>query len=116
MGPFGLCGNEDVGQMSAWYVLAAVGIHPICPGDCKYQVTSPVFDRIEIGLDPHYYAGNTFTVVAGNNSDRNIYIQSMKLNGAPLERFRITHQEIAAGGTLEMEMGPEPITNLPLSQ
>ncbi|MBT4814960.1 MAG: glycoside hydrolase family 92 protein, partial [Lentisphaerae bacterium] len=105
---FGLCGNEDVGQMSAWYVLAAMGVHPICPGDGKYQITSPVFERIEIALNPQYYPGKTFTIAATNNSETNLYIQSMKLNGKALDRFWITHQEIAAGGMLEMEMGPEP--------
>lgn len=107
--PYGLCGNEDVGQMSAWYVLAAMGIHPICPGDNKYQITSPVFQKIEINLSEDYYAGKQFTIVAHNNSPENIYIQSMKLNGEPLDRYWISHSEIVKGGILEMEMGPEPI-------
>ncbi len=108
-GPFGLCGNEDVGQMSAWYVLAAMGIHPVCPGDGKYQITSPVFGRIEIALDPEYCTGQAFTIVAHGNSEQAIYIQSMTLNGRPLDRFWITHEEITAGGVLEMEMGEEPV-------
>ncbi|MHC4199697.1 MAG: GH92 family glycosyl hydrolase, partial [Planctomycetota bacterium] len=107
-GPFGLCGNEDVGQMSAWYVLAAMGIHPICPGDGRYQITSPVFDRIEVDLDPLYYSGKTFSITAERNSDRNVYTRSMKLNGEPLERFWIAHREVAAGGVLEMVMGTGP--------
>ncbi|MCG9793147.1 GH92 family glycosyl hydrolase [Flavobacterium algicola] len=106
---YGLCGNEDVGQLSAWYVLASIGIHPIAPGDNKYQITSPVFKETEIQLDKKYYSGKTFKIIAKNNSDTNIYIQSMKLNGKPLERYYITHQEITKGGVLEMEMGPEPI-------
>lgn len=105
---FGLCGNEDVGQMSAWYVLAAIGIHPICPGNNKYQITSPVFNKIEITLDPAYYSGKKFTILAKNNSPENIYIQSLTLNGRPLNRFWITHQEITQGGVLQMIMGPEP--------
>ena len=108
IGPFGLCGNEDVGQMSAWYVLAAMGIHPINPGDNKYQITSPVFNEITINLDKEYYQGKTFTIEAHNNSEENIYIQSIALNGKPLDRFYITHEEITNGGLLEMEMGPEP--------
>jgi predicted alpha-1,2-mannosidase len=107
-GAYGLCGNEDVGQMSGWYVLAAMGIHPICPGDNTYQVTSPVFNEVKINLDPKYYPGKNFTIRANNNSPENVYIQSMKLNGLPLERFCITHQEIVAGGILEMEMGAQP--------
>ena len=108
MGPFGLCGNEDVGQMSAWYVLAAMGIHPINPGDNKYQITSPVFEEVTINLDADYYQSKTFKIEAHNNSEENIYIQSMALNGTPLDRFYITHEEITNGGLLEMEMGPEP--------
>lgn len=102
---FGLCGNEDVGQMSAWYVLASIGLHPISPGDNKYQLTSPVFDEIEIQLDDQYYNGNTFKIIAHNNSKENIYIKSIKLNGEMLDRYWITHREIVSGGVLEMEMG-----------
>jgi len=105
---FGLCGNEDVGQMSAWYVLAAIGIHPICPGDNKYQITSPVFDQITINLDKKYYLGKKFTIRANNNSDENIYIQSMTLNGNTLDRYWLWHEEIISGGELIMEMGPNP--------
>ncbi len=107
-GAYGLCGNEDVGQMSAWYVLTAMGIHPICPGDNKYQITSPVFNRVEINLDETYYNGNKFIIEAKNNSPENVYIQSMKLNGKELDRFWLMHHEIVAGGVLEMEMGAEP--------
>lgn len=105
---YGLCGNEDVGQMSAWYVLASIGIHPIAPGDNKYQITSPVFNKIKINLDADYYTGKTFEIVANNNSEENVYIQSIKLNGKTLDRYWITHQEITKGGVLEMEMGSEP--------
>ncbi len=104
----GLVGNEDVGQMSAWYILSAIGFHPICPGDGKYQITSPVFNKVVIKLDKKYYSGNTFTVVAKNNSKENIYIQSAKLNGKPLNRSWISHQEIVSGGILEFEMGAKP--------
>ena len=102
---FGLCGNEDVGQMSAWYVLASMGIHPINPGDSKYQITSPVFDKIELQLDKEYYNGNKFTIIALNNSKENIYIKSIKLNGENLDRYWISHEEIVNGGVLELEMG-----------
>ncbi|HKI89008.1 MAG TPA: glycoside hydrolase domain-containing protein, partial [Draconibacterium sp.] len=102
---FGLCGNEDVGQMSAWYVLAAMGIHPVCPGNNKYEITSPVFNRVELQLDKDYYHGNTFTIIARNNSKENVYIKSVKLNGEKLDRYWISHDEIVAGGVLELEMG-----------
>lgn len=107
-GVAGLCGNEDVGQMSAWYVLAASGFHPVCPGDNIYLLTSPVFSEITIHLDEHFYEGKTFTIKANGNSSENVYIQSAKLNGKTLDRAWITHEEIVGGGVLEMEMGPKP--------
>ena len=102
---YGLPGNDDVGQMSAWYILAAMGIHPICPGDNIYQLTSPVLDKVEITLDDRYYNGKKFTIIAHNNSKENIYIQTVKLNGKKLDRYWITHDEIVSGGVLEFEMG-----------
>jgi len=101
---FGLCGNEDAGQMSAWYVFAAMGFHPLCPGDNKYQITSPVFNKIVLHLDKKYYNGHTFTIIAHNNSTENVYIKSVKLNGKKLDRYYITHDEIVKGGLLELEM------------
>ena len=104
----GLCGNEDVGQMSAWYLLSAMGLHPVCPGDGIYLLTSPVFDRVSLRLDPKYYPGGTFTVRARDNSPANLYIQSATLNGQPLNRAWVRHAEVVAGGTLEFTMGPKP--------
>ena len=104
----GLCGNEDVGQMSAWYILAAMGLHPVCPGDTVYLLTSPVFSQVSIRLDPNYTKGGSFTVSAHDNSATNLYIQSATLNGQPLNRAWVTHDEIAAGGKLDFVMGPEP--------
>ena len=106
----GIVGNEDAGQMSAWYVLAAAGIHPACPGDTRMEITSPLFDRIEFRLDPQYAAGGSFTVVAHDNSPENIYIQRARLNGEELTASHIDFAQIAAGGTLELFMGPEPDT------
>ncbi len=104
----GLCGNEDVGQMSAWYLLSAMGFHPVSPVDGVYLIGSPLFSRVSVRLDPHYYKGGTFTVIAHHNSAANLYIQSAKLNGQPLNRAWIRHEEIVSGGTLKFEMGPEP--------
>ena len=104
----GIVGNEDAGQMSAWYVLAAAGLHPACPGDTRMEITSPVFDRIEFRLDPRYASGRSFTVVARDNSPENIYIQEARLNGEELRASHIDFADIAAGGTLELRMGPEP--------
>ena len=104
----GIVGNEDAGQMSAWYVLAASGIHPACPGDTRMEITSPVFDRVEFALDRRYYGGARFTVVAHDNSAGNIYIQRAVLNGRELSASHIDFADIVAGGTLELYMGPEP--------
>jgi predicted alpha-1,2-mannosidase len=107
----GLVGNEDVGQMSAWYVLAASGIHQLCPGDPRYEITSPVFEKVTINLDPRYASGKSFTIIAQNNSPDNIYIQGAKLNNEPLTSCYLDYEEIATGGVLELEMGPDPNTN-----
>ncbi len=104
----GLCGNEDVGQMSAWYILSAIGFHPVSPVDGAYIIGSPIFDKVSIRLDPHYYQGGNFTVVTHNNSPKNCFVQSAKLNGQPLTRAWLKHEEIVNGGTLEFVMGPTP--------
>lgn len=106
--PDGLCGNDDCGQMSAWYVFTALGFYPVDPPSGVYVIGSPVVDKATIQLDPNYYHGGTFTVIAKNNSPQNVYIQSAKLNGRDLTRTWITHEEIAQGGTLELNMGPTP--------
>jgi putative alpha-1,2-mannosidase len=105
---YGLIGNEDVGQMSAWYVLAASGIHPICPGETRYEITSPVFDTIAFKLDPKYYPGTQFVIKTENNSPENHYIQKAELNGVPYNNCFIDHNEIMRGGTLVLFMGNEP--------
>ncbi len=112
----GIVGNDDVGQMSAWYVLAASGLHPICPGNTRYEITSPVFDRVEIRLDKKYHKGSRFEIVARNNSPENIYIQSVRLNGKDIGRRWIDHSEISAGGRLELQMGPRPNEKLGLGK
>ena len=104
----GLCGDEDVGQMSAWYILSALGFHPVAPVDGIYIIGSPIFAKVTIRLDGRYYKGETFTVLTRNNSKANVYVQSATLNGRPHDRAWIRHAEIVAGGTLELVMGPEP--------
>ena len=104
----GLCGNDDVGQMSAWYVLASIGFHPLCPGDGRYEICGPLFDKVTLKLDPKYAKGKTFTVQAKRTSPNDIYIQSATLNGQPFRRSWIGHDEIARGGKLEFVMGPRP--------
>lgn len=107
----GIVGNEDVGQMSAWYVLAASGIHPSCPGESRMEITSPVFDKVEFRLDPQYHSGKTFTVIAHDNSRKNIYIQKALLNGKEHNKCFLDFADIAAGGTLELFMGNKPNEN-----
>jgi len=97
--PDGLSGNEDVGQMSAWYVLSSLGFYQVEPAGGRYWFGSPLFDKAEIKV-----AGGTFTVVAENNSDKNIYIKSVKLNGQPYRKNYIDFKDIAAGGRLVFEM------------
>lgn len=104
----GLVGNEDVGQMSAWYVLAASGIYQVSPGDNRFDITSPVFDKISFKLDSEYANGKEFKVIAHNNSPKNIYIQSVKLNGKDYNKSFIDYKDIAEGGTLELNMGEKP--------
>jgi predicted alpha-1,2-mannosidase len=103
----GLVGNEDVGQMSAWYVLAASGIHPVCPGETRFELTSPLFDKIVWNLSN----GKTFTVEISNNSPQNIYIQSAKLNGQAYDRCYIDYFDIINGGKLELVMSDKPNLN-----
>ncbi len=104
----GIVGNEDVGQMSAWYILASTGIYPICPGDTRFEITSPVFDKVEYKLDSKYFKGGKFTVIAHNNSPQNIYIQKAVLNGKEYKNSYIDFTSIAEGATLELYMGENP--------
>jgi predicted alpha-1,2-mannosidase len=106
----GIVGNDDVGQMSAWYVLGAMGFYPVCPGDGIYILGSPLFHRATIRLDPAWHTGKSFTILARGNSAENLYIQSATLNGKPLNRAWISHSEITSGGMLELMMGAEPNT------
>ena len=100
--PDGLSGNEDVGQMSSWYILSALGFYEAEPASGRYWFGSPLFDKATIKV-----AGGTFTVVAENNSDENRYIQSMTLNGEPYTKGYLEYKDIAAGGKLVIKMGSE---------
>lgn len=101
--PDGLCGNEDVGQMSAWYVLSALGLYQMNPVGGDFQIGSPAVKKAVIHLEN----GNTFTVLAPANSKENIYVKSMKFNGEPLSEPHLTYAQVMAGGTLELEMTAE---------
>ena len=101
--PDGLSGNEDVGQMSSWYVLSSLGFYEVEPASARYWFGTPLFDKASVEV-----AGGTFTVIAENNSDENRYIQSVKLNGKTYTKGYIEHKDIAAGGELVLTMGAEP--------
>jgi predicted alpha-1,2-mannosidase len=100
----GICGDDDGGAMSAWYVFSAMGFYPICPGYPVYVLGSPVFESVTIRLEDD----NTFQIIAENVSERNKYIQSANLNGSSLNEPWFTHDELMKGGELILEMGPRP--------
>ena len=102
--PAGLCGNEDCGQMSAWYVFSAMGFYPVNPVSGEYEIGTPLFPEMRLNLGN----GKTFTVLAPNVSRENIYIQSVKVNGQPYDKSYITHQQIMDGSTVEFVMGNQP--------
>lgn len=102
--PDGLSGNEDVGQMSAWYILSSVGLYQVDPVGGRFIIGSPLFDKATVNVG----GGKTFTVVAKNNSDKNIYVQSARLNGKTLKNSYVDFNDIRHGGTLELVMGPKP--------
>lgn len=102
--PDGLSGNEDVGQMSAWYILSSVGLYQVDPVGGRFVIGSPLFDKATVNVG----GGKTFIVVAKNNSDKNIYVQSARLNGKTLKNSYVDFNDIRHGGTLELVMGPKP--------
>jgi len=102
--PDGLGGNDDCGQMSAWYLFSALGFYPVAPGSDRYELGSPVIKSATLRLEN----GRTLRIEAANQSDRNVYVRGVRLNGKRLERTYVTHAEITRGGILEFEMGSEP--------
>jgi predicted alpha-1,2-mannosidase len=103
----GLCGNEDCGQMSSWYVFSAMGFYPVNPANGRYIFGSPLLEQVQLDVGN----GKTFTVEAKNMSPSNIYVQSVRLNGQEYRRNYITHDDIMNGSVLTFVMGPKPNTN-----
>ncbi len=103
-GPGGLCGNEDMGSLSSWFILSSMGIYSVTPGSTAYAIGSPMFGEVTLTLDK----GKVFKIIAKNNSKENRYIQSAKLNGVDFNRTWISHEEIAKGGEIVFQMGSEP--------
>jgi predicted alpha-1,2-mannosidase len=102
--PDGMCGNDDCGQMSAWYVFSVLGFYPVCPGSGEYAIGTPCVPEARIALEN----GRVFIIKAPDVSERNIYIQSMKLNGKKLDRYFLRHADIINGGELIFAMGSSP--------
>lgn len=102
--PDGIIGNEDCGQMSAWYIMSAMGFYQVNPSNGVFVFGSPLFPSLTLRLEN----GRSFTVTAEGNSDTNIYIQSATLNGQPYEKSYITYDDIMAGGELHFVMGDKP--------
>ena len=103
-GPLGICGDEDGGAMSSWYVFSAMGFYPVCPGSPVYDIGSPLFDEIHLNLTN----GKLFTIKALRSSEKDKYIQSAELNGKPLEKPWFYHSDLQQGATLVLHMGPRP--------
>lgn len=105
--PDGLIGNDDCGQMSAWYVFSAMGFYPVCPGTNQFAIGSPLFDKIIIECDN----GKQFVVQAKNSSSKNIYVQSLKMDNQLYPKNYITYNNVMQGAKLSFEMGDVPNTN-----
>ena len=105
--PDGIIGNEDCGQMSAWYLLSAMGFYQVNPSDGVFAFGSPRFKKIEVKVR----GGKVFTVEAPNDSEENIYIRKVYLNGKPYHKSYITYNDIINGSTLKFEMGKKPDKN-----
>ena len=103
--PTGICGDEDGGAMSSWLVFSALGFYPVCPGKAEYALGTPLFDRAEIQVGE----GRAFTVSSKGAGDGKRYIRAAYLNGKPLERPFLTHEEIVSGGELVLEMDSRPV-------
>ena len=104
VGPDGLGGNDDCGQMSAWYIFTTLGFYPVCPGSDQYALGSPAMEQATLQLEN----GKTFTITAKDQSDKNVYVQKVVLNGRTLTQPFITHTDIMNGGELTFYMGAKP--------
>lgn len=102
--PDGLGGNDDCGQMSAWYLFSALGFYPVCPGDVNYQLGSPLVETAKIHLEN----GNQIEIIAKNQSAKNVYVKNVKWNGVLINDYKISHLEMIKGGKLEFEMSAKP--------
>ena len=98
--PCGYAGNDDGGQMSAWYIFSSLGFYPFHAGSAEYVIGTPLFTKATL----HLVNGKDFVITAKNKTPERIHVKSVKLNGKPIKDYKITHQQIMAGGTLEFKM------------
>lgn len=106
-GPDGYCGDEDNGQTSAWYVFSALGFYPVCPGTDEYVIGAPLFKKATL----HFENGNNLVIDAQNNSEENLYIESLRVNGQESTRNYLKHADLLQGGTIEFKMSSQPNLN-----
>ncbi|MFB6538381.1 GH92 family glycosyl hydrolase [Streptomyces noursei] len=106
--PTGMTGNDDLGTMSAWMVLSAIGVFPVQPGTDTWGLSTPVFDRVDLALDRRYYPAGRFTITAPGTSTSDRYVQSVRLDGTPRDRTYLTTADLRAGRELRFAVGPEP--------
>ena len=102
--PDGLGGNDDCGQMSAWFLFSSLGFYPLAPGSDQYQIGSPAIKTAVLKLEN----GKTLTIEAQNQSDKNVYVQKILVNGKEIKRYYITHAEIVSGGRITFLMTDKP--------
>ena len=105
--PDGIIGNEDCGQMSAWYILNAMGFYQVAPGNPVYTIGRPVFDKVKIPLEK----GKNFTIITENNNAENMYVQEFYLNDVKQKNLFFNHSDIKKGSTLKIVMGNNPKVN-----
>ena len=102
--PDGLPGNDDTGTLSAWLIYSMLGIYPHCPGDMNYSISSPIFDKVTIQLNPDYYPGKTLVIETENNLKDNIYIDQIQVNGKSHKSYFIDHQTLTKGTHLKFRL------------
>ncbi len=107
-GPDGLPGNDDAGTLSAWYVFSALGFYPACPGSNSYQVGSPIFKQVTAHLNKTFFPGGLLAIKTIDNSARNVYVQSILVDGVPYQKLDLTQESFVMGKTLVFTMGSQP--------
>jgi predicted alpha-1,2-mannosidase len=107
-GPDGLPGNDDAGTLSAWYVFSALGFYPVCPGSNTYQVGSPIFKQVTAHLNKTFFPGGLLAIKTIDNSERNVYVQSILVDGVPYQKLDLTQESFVMGKTLVFTMGSQP--------